>query len=152
MDNGSDSHWRVGYVVDLCDGVSPSGGTDLRNVKPSLATFRLSLALVCRTSVTVKFVNIELSSRLNSMHHTPICRPACRHGTLARHAGPACRTAKENQGAYNSGKPENLREFVNSGKLRENSGNLSDAYCFWPTVLSVEPMVQCVVCLSVVCL
>jgi len=22
---------------------------------------------------------------------------------------------------------------------------------FWPTVLSVEPMVQCVVCLSVVC-
>jgi len=31
------------------------------------------------------------------------------------------------QGAYNSGKPgkpEKLREFVNSGKLRENSGNL----------------------------
>ena len=28
------------------------------------------------------------------------------------------------QGAYNSGKPENLREFVNSGKLWENSGNL----------------------------
>ena len=30
------------------------------------------------------------------------------------------------QGAYNSGKPGNLREFVNSGKLRENSGNLKD--------------------------
>ena len=31
------------------------------------------------------------------------------------------------QGAYNSekpGKPGNLREFVNSGKVRENSGNL----------------------------
>jgi len=31
------------------------------------------------------------------------------------------------QGAYNSGKPGkhgNLREFVNSGKHRENSGNL----------------------------
>ena len=26
------------------------------------------------------------------------------------------------QGAHNSGKPGNLREFVNSGKLRENSG------------------------------
>jgi len=29
-----------------------------------------------------------------------------------------------NHGAYNSGKHGNLREFVNSGKLRENSGNL----------------------------
>jgi len=29
------------------------------------------------------------------------------------------------QGAYNSGKPGKLREFVNSGKLRENSGILS---------------------------
>jgi len=28
------------------------------------------------------------------------------------------------QGAYNSGKHGNLREFVNSGKFRENSGNL----------------------------
>ena len=28
------------------------------------------------------------------------------------------------QGAYNSGKHGNLREFVNSGKLRENSWNL----------------------------
>jgi len=28
------------------------------------------------------------------------------------------------QGAYNSGKHRNLREFVNSGKLRENSWNL----------------------------
>jgi len=28
------------------------------------------------------------------------------------------------QGAYKSGKPGNLREFCNSGKLRENSGNL----------------------------
>ena len=28
------------------------------------------------------------------------------------------------QDAYNSGKPGNLREFVNSGKLRANSGNL----------------------------
>jgi len=27
-------------------------------------------------------------------------------------------------GAYNSGKPGNLRGFVNSGKLGENSGNL----------------------------
>jgi len=27
------------------------------------------------------------------------------------------------QGAYNSGKPGKLREFVNSGKLGENSGN-----------------------------
>jgi len=37
------------------------------------------------------------------------------------------------QGAYNSGKPGNLRKFVNSGKLREfkiYSGNLSDACCF----------------------
>jgi len=35
-----------------------------------------------------------------------------------------------NQGAYNSGKHGNLREFVHSGKLREfkiYSGNLSDA-------------------------
>ena len=34
------------------------------------------------------------------------------------------------QGAYNSGKHGNLREFVNSGKLREfkiYSGNLSDS-------------------------
>jgi len=29
-----------------------------------------------------------------------------------------------NQGAYHTGKPRNLREFVKSGKLRENSGNL----------------------------
>jgi len=28
------------------------------------------------------------------------------------------------QGAYNSGKPGKLREFVHSGKVRENSGNL----------------------------
>jgi len=28
------------------------------------------------------------------------------------------------QGAYNSGKPGNLREVVNSGKLRENPGNV----------------------------
>jgi len=28
------------------------------------------------------------------------------------------------QGAYIPGKPGNLREFVNSGKVRENSGNL----------------------------
>jgi len=28
------------------------------------------------------------------------------------------------QGAYNSGKPRNVREFVNSGKLRENLRNL----------------------------
>jgi len=27
------------------------------------------------------------------------------------------------QGAYNSGKPGNLREFINSGKITENSGN-----------------------------
>jgi len=27
------------------------------------------------------------------------------------------------KGAYNSGKPGKLREFCNSGKLRENSGN-----------------------------
>jgi len=43
------------------------------------------------------------------------------------------------QGAYNSGKPGkpgNLREFVNYGKLREfkiYSGNLSDACCFFLT-------------------
>jgi len=38
------------------------------------------------------------------------------------------------QGAYNSGKPGNLREFANSGKLRDfkiYSGNLSDACCFF---------------------
>jgi len=34
------------------------------------------------------------------------------------------RTANIIQGAYNSGKPGNLREFVNSVKLRENSRNL----------------------------
>jgi len=28
------------------------------------------------------------------------------------------------QGAYKSGKPGNVREFVNSGKLWKNSGNL----------------------------
>jgi len=33
-------------------------------------------------------------------------------------------TEVEIQGANNSGKHGNLREFVNSGKLRENSGNL----------------------------
>jgi len=32
----------------------------------------------------------------------------------------------KNQGAYSSGKPGKLREFVNSGKLRENSGKLKD--------------------------
>jgi len=40
------------------------------------------------------------------------------------------------QGAYNSGKPGKLREFVNSGKLGEfiiYSGNLSDACCFFVT-------------------
>ena len=31
---------------------------------------------------------------------------------------------RNRQGVYNSGKPGNLREFVNSGKLSENSGNL----------------------------
>ena len=39
-------------------------------------------------------------------------------------------TIKIRQGAYNSGKHGNLREFVNSGKFREfkiYSGNLSDA-------------------------
>jgi len=38
------------------------------------------------------------------------------------------------QGAYNSGKPGKLGEFVNSGKLREfkvYSGNLSDVCCFF---------------------
>jgi len=38
-----------------------------------------------------------------------------------------CGTFRIVQGAYNSGKPGkhgNLREFVNSGKFRENSGNL----------------------------
>jgi len=29
------------------------------------------------------------------------------------------------RGAYNSEKPGNLRKFVNSGKLRENSENLT---------------------------
>jgi len=39
-------------------------------------------------------------------------------------------TARSLQGAYNSGKHGNLREFVHSGKLREfkiYSGNFSDA-------------------------
>jgi len=30
------------------------------------------------------------------------------------------------QGGYSSGKPGKLREFVHSGKLRENSGKLKD--------------------------
>jgi len=35
-----------------------------------------------------------------------------------------CTTMKtESQGAYNSGKSGKLREFYNSGKLSENSGN-----------------------------
>jgi len=40
------------------------------------------------------------------------------------------------QGAYNSGIRGNLKELVNSGKLREfkiYSGNLSDACCFFVT-------------------
>jgi len=40
------------------------------------------------------------------------------------------------QGAYNSGKSGNLREFVNSGKLGKfkiYSGNLSDADVFFVT-------------------
>ena len=46
-----------------------------------------------------------------------------------------CLYHKNCQGAYNSGKPANLREFVNSGKLREferYSGNFcrSDAIFF----------------------
>ena len=38
---------------------------------------------------------------------------------------------------------------VSLGYLRE--AVIRDAYYFWPTVLSVEPMVQCLVCLSSVC-
>jgi len=39
----------------------------------------------------------------------------------------------QKRGAYSSGKPGNLREFVTSGKLREfkiYAGNLSDVSCF----------------------
>jgi len=44
---------------------------------------------------------------------------------------------KQLQGAYKSGKPGNLREFCNSGKLREfemYSGN------FWSPLLSATKM------------
>jgi len=51
-------------------------------------------------------------------------------GLTLKHAPKSSRMApldKTNdfllQGAYNSGKPGNLREFVNSGKLREHSWN-----------------------------
>ena len=54
------------------------------------------------------------------------------------------------QGAYNSGKPGkhgNLREFVNSGKLREfkiYSGNLSDAIdCY--QIVSLGHRVVCII-------
>jgi len=47
------------------------------------------------------------------------------------------KAVKENQGAYNSGKPGKLREFVNSGKLRNlkfTQGIYQDACCFFVTI------------------
>ena len=41
------------------------------------------------------------------------------------------------QGAYNSGKHGNLREFVNSGKFRENSGNLKFTQGIYQMLLTV---------------
>jgi len=38
------------------------------------------------------------------------------------------------QGDYNSGKHGNLREFVNSGKLMENSGNLKFTQGIYDTI------------------
>ena len=48
------------------------------------------------------------------------------------------------QGAYNSGKPGNLREFVNSGKLRENSGNLKFTQKIY-MILSLGHQVVCII-------
>jgi len=51
------------------------------------------------------------------------------------------------QGAYNSGKPGkhgNLREFVNSGKLRENSGNLKFTQGIY-MILSLGHRVMCII-------
>ena len=59
-------------------------------------------------------------SLLPKLSHSASKRPT--FGILER----PC-SLEEEQGPYNSGKPgkhENLREFVNSGKFRENSGNL----------------------------
>jgi len=65
----------------------------------------------------------------------------CEHGSvfsenclitneIIRHSSRACRHCLDDnhliQGAYNSGKPGNLRNFFNSEKLKENSGNLRD--------------------------
>jgi len=49
--------------------------------------------------------------------------------------------------SYNSGKPAkhgNLREFVNSGKLRENSGNLKFTQGIYQTV-SLGHRVVCII-------
>jgi len=51
------------------------------------------------------------------------------------------------QGAYNSGKHGkhgNLREFVNSGKLRENSGNLKFTQGIY-MILSLGHHVMCII-------
>ena len=49
------------------------------------------------------------------------------------------------QGAYNSGKHGNLREFVNSGKFEENSGNLK----FTPGIYMILSLGHRVVCIIV---
>ena len=54
---------------------------------------------------------------------------------------------KTKQGAYNSGKPGkhgNLREFVNSGKLRVNSGNLKFTQGIY-MILSLGHRVVCII-------
>ena len=59
------------------------------------------------------------------------------------------------RGAYNSGKHGNLREFVNSGKLREfkiYSWNLSDAVdCYMVVSLSVILQESCRMTAKVIC-
>jgi len=50
-----------------------------------------------------------------------------------------------NHGAYNSGKHGNLREFVNSGKLRENSGNLK----FTQGIYQIVSLGHWIVCIIV---
>ena len=51
--------------------------------------------------------------------------PSTVRPSVARHMVVSRKLSKiDPQGAYNSGKHGNLREFVHSGKLRENSGNL----------------------------
>jgi len=50
------------------------------------------------------------------------------------------------QGAYNSGKQhENLREFVNSWKLRENSGNIKFTQGIYQLIVSLGHRVVCII-------